>query len=170
MEERTGHENVLGPRVLAALIDMVLLGAAGLALGLLTGGGARTESANGANNYTVSLEGWWFFAWMTMAEAYFIAAEGLTGQTVGKRVLGLRVACEDGSRASWREVVGRNLLRIVDALPAFYLVGFIVAAVDHRARRIGDQAAGTCVIRVRAPADDARTPGEVARSPRSPGW
>jgi len=43
--------------------------------------------------------------------------------------------------------VMRNLLRFVDMLPAFYLVGGIATLVNRRGQRLGDLAANTVVVR-----------------------
>jgi hypothetical protein len=45
------------------------------------------------------------------------------------------------------QVVVRNLLRPVDALPLFYLLGAAVSLCNSRLQRLGDLAAGTVVIR-----------------------
>ncbi len=77
------------------------------------------------------------------------------GQTIGKRVVGLRVLDEQGLRIGLVPAVLRNLVRIVDFLPAFYLVGGIAALADGRGRRLGDVAAGTIVVRERPAAAPA---------------
>ena len=72
------------------------------------------------------------------------------GQTVGKRMLGLRVMDERGLTLSFRQIVLRNLFRIIDVLPsAFYLVGGVSCLLTKRCQRLGDLAAGTLVIRRR---------------------
>jgi hypothetical protein len=43
----------------------------------------------------------------------------------------------------------RNLIRIVDFLPALYGIGVVVMFVDRRSRRLGDLAAGTLVVKER---------------------
>jgi uncharacterized RDD family membrane protein YckC len=73
------------------------------------------------------------------------------GQTLGKRVLGLRVIDVHGLRLQLPQIVLRNLLRLVDTLPAFYLVGGIACAVSRNAQRLGDLAANTIVARERRP-------------------
>ncbi|MGH2609401.1 MAG: RDD family protein [Tepidiformaceae bacterium] len=95
----------------------------------------------------MNLEGVWFLIWLAAALAYYILLEAVSGQTLGKRVMNLRVVSADGTPPSLGQVVGRNLLRPIDAFPVFYLVGFIVAAVDGEGRRLGDMAAGTRVAR-----------------------
>ena len=69
------------------------------------------------------------------------------GQTVGKRMLRLRVMDAEGMHLQFSQVVVRNLLRFVDALPAFYLVGGAVCLFSEKAQRLGDLAANTIVIR-----------------------
>lgn len=69
------------------------------------------------------------------------------GQTPGKRLAGTRVVRLDGSGAGFLEVAIRNLVRIVDFLPFAYAVGFVTMFLNRNARRLGDFAAGTLVIR-----------------------
>ena len=69
------------------------------------------------------------------------------GQTLGKRLLGLRVVDEEGLRLQFIQVVIRNLLRVVDGLPSFYLVGGVASVVSRHSQRLGDYAANTVVIR-----------------------
>ena len=71
----------------------------------------------------------------------------LRGQTLGKYLLGLRVVDEQGQRLQFSQNVIRNLLRAVDMLPVFYLVGGIACLVSRKAQRLGDYAARTVVIR-----------------------
>jgi uncharacterized RDD family membrane protein YckC len=70
------------------------------------------------------------------------------GQTVGKRIMRLRVVDAQGLRLKFSQVVIRNLLRFVDMLPLFYLVGGIACVVSRRAQRLGDLAANTVVVRI----------------------
>ncbi|MGE0786844.1 MAG: RDD family protein [Sandaracinaceae bacterium] len=71
------------------------------------------------------------------------------GQTVGKRIVGLRTLSKDGVRVGFTQAVVRNLVRIVDLLPGLYLVGGVSSFLDRDHRRLGDLAAGTIVIRER---------------------
>ena len=68
------------------------------------------------------------------------------GQTLGKRLLGLRVMDEQGLRLQFSQIVIRNLLRFVDSLPSFYFVGGLVCLLSRRAQRLGDVAANTVVV------------------------
>ena len=77
---------------------------------------------------------------------YGIALEWLwRGQTVGKYVMRLRVIDEQGLRLQFSQIVIRNLLRMVDSLPMFYLVGGVACVLNKRCQRLGDFAANTIV-------------------------
>nr|WP_255671664.1 RDD family protein [Corallococcus sp. AS-1-6] len=71
------------------------------------------------------------------------------GQTVGKRVMSLRVIQESGVRIGFYHAALRNLARVVDRLPLLYLVGGSVALVSRSHQRLGDLLAGTIVVRER---------------------
>jgi uncharacterized RDD family membrane protein YckC len=73
------------------------------------------------------------------------------GQTVGKRLMKLRVMDAHGLRLLPSQVIVRNLLRAIDVLPAFYLVGGTAALVSRHAQRLGDLAANTVVVRLEEP-------------------
>jgi uncharacterized RDD family membrane protein YckC len=74
------------------------------------------------------------------------------GQTLGKRVLGLRVMDIQGFKLTPGQIVVRNLFRAVDLLPAFYLLGGAAALSSRHGQRLGDLAANTVVVRTSAPA------------------
>lgn len=69
------------------------------------------------------------------------------GQTLGKRLLRLRVMDVQGLRLDLSQIVIRNLLRFLDSLPVLYLVGGISCLVSSKAQRLGDLAANTIVVR-----------------------
>ena len=68
------------------------------------------------------------------------------GQTLGKKLLRLRVMDEQGLRLQFSQIVIRNLLRSVDSLPGPYLIGGLVSLLSKRAQRLGDIAANTIVV------------------------
>ncbi|SYZ72254.1 putative RDD domain containing protein [Candidatus Zixiibacteriota bacterium] len=77
---------------------------------------------------------------------YFIILEGIFGATFGKWLLGLRVTKIGGGRPGLGRSAVRNLLRIVDALPALNILGVILILTSSEKARFGDRAAGTRVI------------------------
>lgn len=85
------------------------------------------------------------------------------GATPGKRVCNLAVVHADGTPVGWAAAFLRNIVRIADAAPFFYGVGFVVMLFDPQFRRLGDLAAGTVVIHRDALA------GKAAKAMATPG-
>ena len=72
------------------------------------------------------------------------------GQTIGKRVLGLRVVTVEGAPVQFRHTSIRSLLAIVDFfLPPVGVTATIVALLNRQSQRLGDVFAGTIVLRER---------------------
>jgi uncharacterized RDD family membrane protein YckC len=94
------------------------------------------------------------FALAARTVCYFLVTVGYSillewiwrGQTLGKRVLKIRVIDAEGLRLRPAQIVIRNLLRLVDLLPAFYAVGGICCVLSRKYQRLGDFAANTVVI------------------------
>jgi len=82
--------------------------------------------------------------------AYFILLEGLTGVTVGKSILGLKVLSVDGKKITLRQSVIRNFSRLVDGLPMFNILGIVSIARSSIKQRIGDKMAKTVVASLRS--------------------
>lgn len=86
--------------------------------------------------------------WFVIGIGYGIFFEWTwRGQTIGKRLLRLRVMDVEGMRLQFNQIVVRNLLRFVDELPAFYFVGGVTCWLNPKCQRLGDIAANTVVVR-----------------------
>jgi len=70
------------------------------------------------------------------------------GQTLGKRMVGIRVVHDDGTRIRWQASWLRNVLVFADALPGAYLLAIASMLASQRFQRLGDHAAGTLVVYV----------------------
>jgi len=79
--------------------------------------------------------------------AYFILLEAYVGWTAGKKILGMRVVDGTGNKIGLSKSVVRNLLRLVDGLPAFNILGIVLIASSPRGQRFGDRIAKTYVTR-----------------------
>jgi hypothetical protein len=84
-----------------------------------------------------------FWGYYGLFEAYW------RGQTPGKRVMKIRVIKDSGRQITLFESLARNLIRVVDYMPGFYLVGLITMLCNKRNKRLGDLAAGTIVVHER---------------------
>jgi uncharacterized RDD family membrane protein YckC len=134
----------VGSRFVAQVIDSLILlgllvglGAAALLVGLVTG--------NSTVPALLVLVGG-----LVILAGYFMVSEAVwSGQTLGKRAMRLRAVDMRGGPLGVGQAIVRNLVRIVDFLPAYYLVGAIAIFVTPRNQRLGDLAAGTVVVRER---------------------
>jgi uncharacterized RDD family membrane protein YckC len=99
--------------------------------------------------------GWFIFdpiclVFLIIIIVYYVLLEA-GGGTVGKRVLGLRIVGRDGRLPGLKASLVRNVLRIVDSLPACYILGAILVARSPERTRLGDRVAGTRVVVGRNP-------------------
>lgn len=69
------------------------------------------------------------------------------GQTIGKRIMKVRVVMKDGTVPSLSAYLLRWVLWLVDG-PFLSFLGVVVILVNRHNQRIGDIAAGTMVIRI----------------------
>ena len=129
-------------RFLAWLLDTLLVGV-GTLLVLIALSGVMV----GFPGFASALG---FVLYFLMDWGYGIALEtAWSGQTVGKRAMGLRVIQQSGVRIGFYHAALRNLARPVDRLPFLYLVGGLTALLSGSHQRLGDMLAGTIVVRER---------------------
>jgi uncharacterized RDD family membrane protein YckC len=78
---------------------------------------------------------------------YWFWAETHSGQTLGKRLAGLRVVREDtGGRISFGQALTRALFLMIGSL-GLYIPTLVTMLVSERNQRLGDKVAGTLVVR-----------------------
>jgi uncharacterized RDD family membrane protein YckC len=132
----------IGSRFIAAFLDLMVQGsvlfAAGLLLGVIGGDG----------------EGWSVAAFSIVVFLIFFAYDVLfevrsRGRTLGKRWTGLRVVRTGGRPVTFIPSCVRNVMRVVDVLPAMYAIGMLSIFVTKQNQRLGDLAAGTLIVRER---------------------
>ncbi len=137
----------IGSRFLALAIDTLIQMAIGFVV--LMGGGFLVGLLAVASPKT----GLWGLALLLLLFfliffGYFAFFEIVwNGQTPGKRKVGIRVIKDSGRPLTPSESIARNLMRIVDSLPAFYAIGSFVAILSKQSKRLGDYVAGSLVVR-----------------------
>jgi uncharacterized RDD family membrane protein YckC len=134
----------LGSRFLARLLDTLIQ--VGIIFALFLGLGITGIESSGVATAVVIV-----LAFLIIF-AYDVAFETLNhGRTLGKQAAGIRVVGQTGEPVRFLASAVRNIARILDFLPAFYLIGTISIMATARAQRVGDLAAGTLVMRDRFP-------------------
>jgi uncharacterized RDD family membrane protein YckC len=142
----------IGSRFVAALLDHLILGVtvlliscAASAIGIASLFSDATDEAAGGVFLVLAILTLVIFL---IIWGYFVVFETVwNGQTPGKRAGRLRVIRYNGQPIGAGEAMVRNLVRLADFMPGFYGVGLLSMFIDKNARRLGDFAAGTIVIR-----------------------
>ena len=77
---------------------------------------------------------------------YYVLFEWKLGGTLGKLVTGMKVVKSTGEPLDLKAALLRNIMRVVDYLPFFYLLGAISIWTSKTKQRLGDKVANTCVV------------------------
>ena len=86
-------------------------------------------------------------AYFVLSWGYGAFCEGVfNGQTLGKRLLGIRVVSDRGVPISGAQAVLRNLVGAVDGVGFFFQLGLASMVLSGKFQRLGDLAAGTMVV------------------------
>jgi uncharacterized RDD family membrane protein YckC len=140
------NEATFGQRLVAIIIDHIILFIIAMVIAIPIGIQASFFS------FGIPNPAFWtsmaiysavnFIIWIV----YFTYLEGKSGETIGKRAMGIKVVSEKGKMDYGKSFI-RNILRIIDFLPVVYILGFIVAVASKNNQRIGDLAARTMVVK-----------------------
>lgn len=137
----------IGSRFMAALVDTLLLGvimAIVYAVLFLILASIFADLGDVGGTWLIALI---IIVSFILFWGYYLFFELIwNGQTPGKRLVKIRVIRADGMPVTLSEVLIRNLVRLVDFMPASYGVGVITMFISQQSQRLGDLAAGTLVI------------------------
>lgn len=145
----------VGSRFLAVLTDSLVqvVGYAVLILIFVLIASSAPKTTGGAMSHTGEK---WLIAGVVLFHfllywGYFALFETWwNGQTPGKKLCKIRVIQQSGRQITFFEAMTRNLIRVIDMLPGFYLIGVISMLCNRRNQRLGDLAAATIVIHERS--------------------
>jgi len=120
-------------RIVATIVDLILLIIVSSIVAAILGGSGQ----DGITGFTM----------LVLAFLYYAVFQGRSGQTLGKKLLGIRVIREGtGDVPGVGRGFIRTLLGLVDGQFVF-LVGLISIWVSQKNQRIGDMPAHTLVVR-----------------------
>ncbi len=128
----------VGIRLVALIMDSIVFFLMGFVMALITG---DTTAAG------YEMQGAPAFVLFFLGIIYFPLMEGLVGATLGKMAVGLTVRRQDGRLCGIVPALVRNVLRCIDFLPFFYLLGAILIWASPQRKRLGDRVAGTVVVK-----------------------
>jgi len=117
-------------RLLAYILDGVILNLAAMLFGFACG------LVSGLNGFIPLF----YFFWLV----YFAWPYSTGGQTIGKKILGIKVVSIDGSPLNWRKGIWRSLGYFPSSI--FFDLGFLWSIWDQDKQAWHDKIAGTCVV------------------------
>lgn len=132
-------------RLLASILDVLVQGVGLFALSLLASAVARSGSDALVGGVTVVVL-------VLVLLGYPVLMETLvSGRTLGKLALGLRVVRDDGGPIGFRQAITRGLIGLFVEKPGITwgAAGLITSLLNERGKRLGDLAAGTVVVQER---------------------
>jgi uncharacterized RDD family membrane protein YckC len=132
-------------RVLAASIDLVIKVAYFIVVfRVIFGIKSLNDFTEGMDRWSlVAIEGLLFLPIMF----YSIVQESfMDGQTVGKKILKVKVIKLDGYQAGFSDYLIRWIFRPVEIFYVFIFIGLVTLFVTKKTQRLGDIAAGTGII------------------------
>lgn len=142
--------NVRMRRVGAAVVDLLIISCLQIwvssVFGVLNPASGYQTDGDGVPSFfsgIASIHPVWLYV---MALLYFLAQEALFSTTVGKFFFGLYVVNMRGHRLTFKAALMRNLLRLIDTFPIFYMVGFVSGILSPTFQRVGDRIAHTTVV------------------------
>jgi uncharacterized RDD family membrane protein YckC len=134
----------VGDRILAHLIDWVLFIAWSIIFVFLA------IAIEEAMNESKIIMFFFFTGLMLPLLCYDLLLEVfMNGQSIGKKVMNIRVIALDGTQPTLGAYLMRWLFRLADTVIFGSVVALIVTAINGKGQRIGDIAAGTVVVKLK---------------------
>lgn len=134
----------VGDRILAQLLDLLVKIAYGVFVFFVV-------QIFGLENLFQNLDQWSIIAIISIIGLpvmfYSIVQESLwEGQTIGKKIMKLKVIKLDGYQASFGDYLIRWLFRLVEVSIGYGVIALIAIISSRKNQRLGDMAAGTAII------------------------
>ena len=133
-----------GSRLAAFVIDFLIQLSLGTVITIFTLLAVFGRSFEAIANVSGIVLGFLIITWFVIYFCYFIVLEMLmNGQSIGKKLFGLRVICDNGQPVGLLQSMIRNFFK---ALFDIFYVGIFIILLSKKHKRVGDMVAGTIVV------------------------
>lgn len=134
----------VGSRIAGQLLDILVLVAYSVVMYYII-------DLSGLSDNFANMDGWSVGAVMIIlfspAIFYTLLLESLwEGQTIGKKIMKMKVIKIDGYQAGFGDYLIRWLFRLIEVLIGNGVIGLLAIIFNKKNQRMGDMAAGTAVI------------------------
>ncbi|WP_026705250.1 RDD family protein [Flavobacterium soli] len=138
----------IGQRILAFGTDLLIMIAYMIVIGMFLNYSGLGDAMGNMDRWSVAAIMIIIFSPITFYSLFFESV--FEGQSLGKRLLKIKVVKIDGYQASFGDYFIRWLFRLVDIVMSFGVVGFISIVVNQKSQRLGDITAGTAIISLKS--------------------
>jgi len=141
-------------RLFAWIIDLVIIFAyCVIAVSIVERFSAAYKSADNDLPFLYNMSAVYLLLFVPVLVYHLFFEVVMNGQSIGKKLVGIKVIGEDGGRPALHQYLIRWLIRPVDFAGSFYLVGLLTVVLSRKNQRLGDMAAGTLVIKTKIETD-----------------
>lgn len=136
----------VGYRLLAAMLDIIFMSVYVALMMLILGisGVINRNIFSGDHYFLLTIL---TIAGLPILLYHFLSETFMNGQSLGKKIMGIKVVKLDGSQPGVGSYILRSVFRIIDIQTMSGVVAIISIALSEKSQRLGDMAAGTTVIR-----------------------
>lgn len=127
----------VGDRILATLLDFAFFAAYGILISIISSFSGKLET------FVAILFSLPVMLYSLLCETFF------HGKSFGKMIMKIQVVKLNGTQAGFSDYLLRWLLRLVDILLFFGLIGLLTIIISGKGQRIGDIAAATTVVKLK---------------------
>jgi uncharacterized RDD family membrane protein YckC len=133
----------LGDRIIGRILDFIVLIAYGIIIFVVIGFGNLERFMN--NN------AWFIVIFIVIPVVFYdlLSEIFLNGQSLGKKIMGIKVISLNGNQPSFGQYLIRWLFRIVDFSFSGSFVALITVAATEKKQRLGDIVAGTVLVKTK---------------------
>lgn len=135
----------VGERILSVIIDFVILAAYYTFLQYVVYDFMRLEDLVSDLDRWSQMAIWGFLSLPALLYALLMETF-FEGQSVGKKIMKIKVIKIDGYQAGFGDYLIRWIFRIIEVMPPLSIIGLLTIIISKKAQRLGDMAAGTAVI------------------------
>jgi uncharacterized RDD family membrane protein YckC len=133
----------LGDRIIGRILDFLVLFAYGIIIFVIIEYGNLGRAEDGDRWLLILLIALPIVFYDLLFEIF------LNGQSIGKKIMGIKVISLNGNQASLSQYLIRWLFRIVDFSLTGSLVALITVAATEKKQRLGDIVAGTVLVKTK---------------------
>ncbi|GGB86436.1 RDD family protein [Flavobacterium suaedae] len=134
----------LGERILAYLLDLVIWIAYSIVLRIILKLADFDSLLSGLDNWSVMTI--YIILYLPVIFYALVMESLMEGQTLGKKIMKIKVIKIDGYQASFGDYLIRWIFRLIEVTPPLSFISVIAMMVNKKTQRLGDVAAGTAVI------------------------